>query len=92
MCVVFFNLSNKEFVVKTDNCIAQMIIERCFMPKCVKVSEFNEKKNKKGNFFFFFQLSKKLIEKKMEPHIQVFAFLNKNYIKSEILKVYITNF
>ena len=43
-------------------------------------------------FFFFFQLSKKLIEKKMEPHIQVFAFLNKNYIKSEILKVYITNF
>ena len=68
-----------------------MIIERCFMPKCVKVTEFNEKKTKKGDFFFF-QLSKKLIEKKMEPHIQVFAFLNKNYIKSEILKVYITNF
>ena len=59
VCVVFFNLYNKEFVVKTDNCIAQMIIERCFMPKCVKVSEFNEKKTKKGDFFFFFLSFKK---------------------------------
>lgn len=39
VCVVLFNLSNGEYVVKTCNCIAESIIECCFMSKFVKVTE-----------------------------------------------------
>ena len=42
--VVLFNLSNKEYMVEAGNCIAQLIIERCFTPKFVKVSKFVDKK------------------------------------------------
>ena len=48
VCVVLFDLSIKEFVAETGNCIEQVIIERCFKPKFVEVSEFAEKKTKMG--------------------------------------------
>ena len=49
VCVVLFNLSNEEYVVKTGNRIVQLIIERCFRPKFVAVSEFTEVKTEGGH-------------------------------------------
>ena len=46
--VVLFNLSDEEYLVETGDRIAQLIIERCFMPKFVKVSEFTEEKADRG--------------------------------------------
>lgn len=46
MCVVLFKLSNEEYVVETGNRIAQLIIERCFTPNIIEVSEFTEDKTK----------------------------------------------
>ena len=48
VCVVLFNLSNEQYVVETGNRIAQLIIERCFMPKFEAVSEFIEEKTERG--------------------------------------------
>ena len=48
LCVVLFNLSNEEYVIETVNCIAQLIIERCFTPKFAEVSEFTEEKTERG--------------------------------------------
>ena len=46
--MVLFNFSNEEYVVETGNCIAQLIIERCFTPKFVEVSDFTEEKTERG--------------------------------------------
>ena len=47
VCVVLFNLSNEEYVMETGNHVAQLIIERCFTPMFVEVSEFTEEKTKR---------------------------------------------
>ena len=46
--MVLFNLSDEECLVETGDCIAQLIIERCFTPEFVKVSEFTEEKADRG--------------------------------------------
>ena len=48
VCLILFNLSNEEYVVGTGNRIAQLIIEQCFTPKFVEVSEFTEENTKRG--------------------------------------------
>ena len=47
--MILFNLSDEEYVVKTHDCIAQLIIERCFCPKFVEVGEFTDKKTERGH-------------------------------------------
>ena len=49
--VVFFNLSNEEYIVRTGNRIAQLIIEEYIAPKFVLVNEFTKRdmeRRKKG--------------------------------------------
>ena len=52
VCVVLFNLSNKEYTLEAGNRIAQLIIELCFTPKFVKVSKFMDKKTEQGEKCF----------------------------------------
>ena len=40
--------SSDEYVVETGNHISQLIIERCFTPKFVEVSEITEEKTERG--------------------------------------------
>ena len=40
--------SSDKYVVETGNHIAQLIIERCFTPKFVEVSEITEEKTERG--------------------------------------------
>ena len=96
VCVVLFYLSIKEFVTETGNCIKQVIIERCFKPKFVEVSEFAEEKTKRRersfgsllfNVSFFFQLLKKLIEK-MESTYPNFCVFEKTYQFNDIKDLY----
>ena len=48
VCVVLFNLSHEEHLVKVGNGTAQLIIERCFTPKFVEVSKFMDEKIEQG--------------------------------------------
>ena len=48
VCVILFNLSDEEYLVELGNCIAQLINERCFTPKFVKVSKFMEQIMERG--------------------------------------------
>ena len=48
VCVILFNLSHEEYLVELGNCIAQLINERCFTPKFVKVSKFMEQIMERG--------------------------------------------
>ena len=53
VCVVLFNLPHEEYLVEIGgNCIAQLIIERCFTPKFVEVSKFMEEKTEQGETGF----------------------------------------
>ena len=47
VCVVLFSLSDKEYLVEVGNSIAQLIIERWFMPMFVEVSKFMDKKTER---------------------------------------------
>ena len=46
--VILFNLSNEEYVIERGDRIAQLIIERCYSPKFVEVSEFTKDKTERG--------------------------------------------
>ena len=46
--VILFNLSNEEYVIERGDRIAQLIIERCYSPKFVEVSEFTKDKTESG--------------------------------------------
>ena len=46
--VVFFNLSNEEYTVRTGNRIAQLIIEEYIAPKFVLVNEFTKRDMERG--------------------------------------------
>ena len=48
VCVVLFNLSHEEHLVKVGNRTTQLIIERCFTPKFVEVSKFMDEKTEQG--------------------------------------------
>lgn len=48
VCVIFFNFSNEEYTIEADNCIGQLIIERCFTPKFVENHEFSKEKTERG--------------------------------------------
>ena len=44
VCVVLFNLSDEEYMIEAGNRITQLIIERCFTQKFIKVSKFMDEK------------------------------------------------
>ena len=51
VCVVLFNLSDKEYMVETGNLTAQLIIQPCFTSNFVKFSKFiydNTEEDEKG--------------------------------------------
>ena len=49
ICAWSFSIfCNEEYVVETGNHIAQLIVERCFTPKFVEVSEITEEKTERG--------------------------------------------
>ena len=45
--VILFNLSNEEYVIERGDRIAQLIIERCYSPKFVEVSQFTKDKTER---------------------------------------------
>ena len=88
VCVVLVKLSNEEYVVKTGNCIAQMITEHCFTPKFVEVSEFTEKKTERGqkgfdssSVYFFLPFKKLINYYKKGIDIPKFLCLSRNFIQ-----------
>lgn len=54
VCVVLFNLSNEEYLLEAGNCIIQLIVERCFTTRFVRVSKFMEEKVEQGEKVYGF--------------------------------------
>ena len=46
--VILFNFSNEEYVIERGDRITQLIIERCYLPKFIEVSEFIKEKTERG--------------------------------------------
>ena len=46
--VILFNFSNEEYVIERGDRITQLIIERCYLPKFIEVSEFTKEKTERG--------------------------------------------
>ena len=80
MYVVLFNLSDEEYLVETGDRIAQLIIERCFTPKFVKVREFTEEKADRGEKVLVLQV----FDMSREQQLCIFSFFKKTNIKNGI--------
>ena len=87
--VILFNLSNEEYVIERGDRIAQLIIERCYSPKFVEVSEFTKIKLKegRGGWVWFYRclifplsfLVKKVSKKMESKYANLHTFEKKLY-------------
>ena len=64
--VILFNFSNYEYVIESGDLITQMIIEHCYSPKFVEVSELLRKKLKEGRVV--------LVQKVSDAFVVLFLF------------------